>query len=33
MTTTHPTEEAVLPDEIARRLVLPEGHSDLTALH
>jgi len=33
MTTTHTTEEAVLPDEIARRLVLPEGHSDLTALH
>src|SRR6201998_164989 len=32
MTTTQPTEEAVLPDEIARRLVLPEGHSDLTAL-
>src|SRR6201987_4672145 len=33
MTTTQPTEAAVLPDEIARRLVLPEGHSDLTALH
>ena len=33
MTTTQPTEEAVLPDEIARRLVLPEGHSDLAALH
>ena len=29
MTTTQPTESAVLPDEIARRLVLPEGHADL----
>lgn len=33
MTTTQPTESAVLPDDIARRLVLPEGHSDLTALY
>lgn len=33
MTTIQPTEEAVLPEKVARRLVLPEGHSDLTALH
>jgi cytochrome P450 len=33
MTTTQPTESAVLPDEIARRLVLPEGHADLVALY
>jgi cytochrome P450 len=33
VTTTQPTESAVLPDEIARRIVLPEGHSDLAALH
>ena len=33
MTTTQPTESAVLPDDIARRIVLPDGHADLTALH
>lgn len=33
MTITEQTESAVLPDEIARRLVLPEGHADLVALH
>jgi cytochrome P450 len=33
MTTTQHTEPAILPDEIARRIVLPEGHSDLTALY
>lgn len=33
MTTVHDTKEAVLPDEIARRIVLPEGHADLDSLH
>ena len=33
MTTTQPTEPAILPDDIARQIVLPEGHSDLAALH
>ena len=32
MTTTE-TTPAVLPDEIARQIVLPEGHADLKALH
>ncbi len=26
-------ESAILPDDIARRIVLPEGHTDLVALH
>ena len=33
MTTTQHTEPAILPDDIARQIVLPEGHSDLGALH
>ncbi|MGV1003763.1 MAG: cytochrome P450 [Candidatus Nanopelagicales bacterium] len=33
MPTSQQTREAVLPDEIARQIVLPEGHSDLVALH
>jgi cytochrome P450 len=33
MTTAQHSESALLPDEIARRIVLPEGHVDLTALH
>src|ERR1700739_4981744 len=33
MTTTQPTKKAVFPNEMARRLVLPEDHADLTALH
>ena len=33
MTITQPTESAVLPDNIARQIVLPEGHADLTALY
>jgi len=33
MTTAQPTESALHPNEIARRIVLPEGHADLTALH
>lgn len=33
MTTVEHTETTVLPDEIARRIVLPEGHGDLVALH
>ncbi|HTY28755.1 MAG TPA: cytochrome P450 [Mycobacterium sp.] len=33
MTTAQDTKEAILPDEIARRIVLPEGHADLKALH
>ncbi|MDW5611852.1 MULTISPECIES: cytochrome P450 [Mycobacteriaceae] len=33
MTTAQDTKEAVLPNEIARRIVLPEGHADLKALH
>jgi uncharacterized Fe-S radical SAM superfamily protein PflX len=33
MTTTEHTAPAILPEEIARQLVLPESHSDLTALH
>lgn len=32
MTTAQQAEPAVLPDKIARQLVLPEGHTDLTAL-
>ena len=33
MTTAKNTEPAILPDEIARRIVLPDGHADLAALH
>ena len=33
MTTTQQADTAILPEEIARRIVLPEGHSDLVALH
>jgi len=33
VTTTQPTESAVLPDNIARQIVLPEGHADLTVLY
>ncbi|MEB3061914.1 cytochrome P450 [[Mycobacterium] zoologicum] len=32
MTTAQHTEAAILPDEIARQIVLPEGHADLDAL-
>jgi cytochrome P450 len=32
MTATQHTESAIAPDEIARQIVLPEGHGDLTAL-
>jgi cytochrome P450 len=32
MTTAQQAEPAILPEKIARQLVLPEGHSDLTAL-
>jgi cytochrome P450 len=33
MTTVEHTEAATIPDEIARQIVLPEGHGDLVALH
>lgn len=33
MTTAQQAEPAVLPDNIARQLVLPEGHTDLNALY
>ncbi|MGA9612640.1 MAG: cytochrome P450, partial [Mycobacterium sp.] len=33
MTTTEHSAPAILPEKIARQLVLPEGHSDLNALH
>lgn len=33
MTTTQHTDSAILPDEIAQQIVLPAGHSDLTALY
>lgn len=33
MTTVEQTEAATIPDEIARQIVLPEGHGDLVALH
>ena len=33
MTTAEHTEAAIIPDEIARQIVLPEGHGDLAALH
>lgn len=33
MTTVENTETITIPDEIARQIVLPEGHADLTALH
>ena len=33
MTTTQPVAQAILPDEIARKIVLPEGHADLDSLH
>jgi cytochrome P450 len=33
MTTAQQAEPALLPEEIARQLVLPEGHADLSALH
>ncbi len=33
MTTIQPTAQAILPDEIARKIVLPEGHGDLDSLH
>jgi len=32
MTTAQQAEPAVLPEKIARQLVLPEGHADLSAL-
>src|SRR6202035_4534514 len=33
MTTAQQAEPAVLPEKIARQLVLPEGHADLAALY
>jgi cytochrome P450 len=33
MTTVQRTEPAILPDEITRQIVLPEGHADTTALY
>ncbi|HEY2502772.1 MAG TPA: cytochrome P450, partial [Mycobacterium sp.] len=33
MTTTQQADTAILPDEIGRRIVLPEGHSDPAAVH
>jgi cytochrome P450 len=33
MTTAQQAEPAVLPEKIARQLVLPEGHADLSALY
>ena len=33
MTTAQQAEPAILPEKIARRLVLPEGHADLSALY
>jgi len=33
VTTAQDTKEAILPDEIARRIVLPEGHADLPSLY
>ncbi|WP_273735247.1 cytochrome P450 [Mycolicibacterium septicum] len=33
MTTTQQADTAILPDEIARRIVPPEGHADLAAVH
>jgi cytochrome P450 len=33
VTTAEHTESAILPEEIARQIVLPEGHADLAALH
>src|ERR1700677_4400606 len=33
MTIGEPPAPAILPEDIARQLVLPESHSDLTALH
>ena len=33
MTTAEHTEATIIPDEIARQIVLPEGHGDLAALH
>ncbi|MDP7705186.1 cytochrome P450 [Mycobacterium sp. TY815] len=33
MTTTQHTDSAILPAEIAQQIVLPAGHSDLTALY
>src|SRR6202011_435570 len=33
MTTAAHTESTTIPDEIARQIVLPEGHGDLAALH
>lgn len=33
MTTIEHTETATIPDEVARQIVLPEGHADLGALH
>ena len=33
MTTAEHTEAAIIPDEVARQIVLPEGHGDLAALH
>jgi cytochrome P450 len=33
VTTAQHTDSAVLPDEIARRIVIPDGHADLVSLH
>lgn len=33
MAITEATASAIIPDEIARQIVLPEGHADLDALH
>jgi cytochrome P450 len=33
MTTAEHTQAATIPDEVARQIVLPEGHGDLAALH
>jgi hypothetical protein len=33
MTTAAHTESTTIPDEIARQILLPEGHGDLAALH
>lgn len=33
MTSAQTTEPAIVPDDVARRIVLPEGHSDLAELH
>jgi cytochrome P450 len=33
VTTTQQADTAILPDHIARQIVLPDGHADLAALH